>query len=228
MAATKKYSLSLRVGTYNLHHGKDVDFDMKIIANDILSLSLDIVGIQEADEGVHRSNGIYTMKQLASYTGYNALHFKTINYGGGEYGIGILSRYPIVSYESIPLDSGKLEPRVLSHAVVHVSGQTIDFFNTHLTHNSKPIQLRQFEQIASILSSYKTYILTGDFNTSDLSAFSPLPNASLVNLGQFKSFPETSDAIDNICYSDVFSLISSGMLEENHSDHRAVYAELKR
>ena len=104
--------LTLRIGSYNIANGRQVAHAMRVIAEDILTQDLDIVGIQEVDRFAKRSGYIDTMKLLSKYTGYEYYYYtKTINIAGdeakygqqGEYGTGILSKYPILESESTML-----------------------------------------------------------------------------------------------------------------------------
>ena len=219
---------TLRVGSYNIKHGADVALDMSVIAKDITELSLDIVGFQEIDQKTSRVNGLDTMKALSEASGYEYYAFaKAINYKGGEYGTGILSRYPIVEFEVIKLNSGSEEQRCVGHAVINVDGVLFDFFNTHLSFESLELRTGQYKQLAELLAKCETYILTGDFNTANMTEFDVLPDATLVNNGKYGTFPSSGNAIDNIVISKDWNIIDSGMGPQGHSDHILLWAELK-
>lgn len=219
---------TLRVGSYNIKHGGDVSLDMSIIAKDVTDLSLDIIGFQEIDQKTSRVGGLDTMKALSDASGYEYYAFaKAINYKGGEYGTGILSRYPIVEFEVIKLDSGSEEQRCVGHAVIDVNGVLFDFFNTHLSFESLDLRTGQYKQLAELLAKCETYILTGDFNTAVMTEFDVLPDATLVNNGKYGTFPSSGKAIDNIVISKDWNVVDSGMGPKGHSDHILLWAELK-
>ena len=219
---------TLRVASYNIKHGGDVGLDMSVIAADITALSLDIVGLQEIDQLTSRVNGLDTMKALSDASGYQYYAFaKAISYKGGEYGTGVLSRYPIVSFEVIKLESGDKEQRCVGHAVIDVDGVLFDFFNTHLSFESLELRRGQFAHLATLLGDCETYILTGDFNTADMTEFDVLPDVTLVNSGKFGTFPSSGKAIDNIAISRDWNVVSADMGPLGHSDHRMLWAELK-
>ena len=219
---------TLRVGSYNIKHGGDVSLDMSIIAKDVTDLSLDIIGFQEIDQKTSRVGGLDTMKALSDASGYEYYAFaKAINYKGGEYGTGILSRYPIVEFEVIKLDSGSEEQRCVGHAVIDVDGVLFDFFNTHLSFESLDLRTKQYKQLSELLAKCETYILTGDFNTANMTEFDVLPDATLVNNGKFGTFPSSGNAIDNIVISKDWNIVDSGMGPKGHSDHNLLWAELK-
>ncbi len=218
---------TLRVASYNIKHGGDVGLDMSVIAKDITERSVDIVGLQEIDQLTSRVNGLDTMKALSEATGYEYYAFaKAIDYKGGEYGTAVLSRYPIVSFEVIRLESGNKEQRCVGHAVIDVDGVLFDFFNTHLSYESLELRQGQFAQLAALLADCETYILTGDFNTADFTEFDVLPGATLANTGKFNTY-DSKSAIDNIVISPDWTVTNINMGPAGHSDHRMLWAELK-
>ena len=124
----------LRFGSYNIKHGGDAGLDMSKLAKNIRAADLGIVGLQEVDQLTTRVNNINTMKRLSNHTGYDYYaFFKAIDFKGGEYGVGILSKYPILETERIELSSGKEEKRVLGRAKIDVNGLTVNFFVTHIS-----------------------------------------------------------------------------------------------
>lgn len=219
---------TLRVGSYNIRHGGDVALDMSVIAADIKALKLDVVGLQEVDQLTERVGGLDTMKALSEASGYQYYAFAhAINYRGGEYGTAILSRYPIDSFEVIPLESGTLEKRSAGHAIIDVDGVKFDFFNTHLSHENAGIRAGQIAQLAPILAECETYIVTGDFNTSSIAEFSAWSEATFVNRGKYPTFTPSASSIDNIMLAGGWSAVEVGMGPEGHSDHCMLWAELR-
>lgn len=218
----------LRVASYNIRHGTDVDMNMQVLADDITGLNIDVVGLQEIDQNAKRSGYIDTMKLLSEASGMEYYAFaKGIPLGTGEYGTGILSRWPIVAFEMVPLESGKHEQRSIGHAVLDVNGTHVHFFNTHLSYESKEVRTKQFAQIAELLPKDEPWLLTGDFNTDDFAEFAVLNYASLLNRpdNQLGSFYSSSSAIDNIVMSAGWSVIDDGMLEVKHSDHYMIWCD---
>lgn len=219
--------LTLRVGSYNIHHGSDVGLDMTIIARDITELELDVVGFQEIDFKTTRTGGIDTMKELSEASGYEYYSFaRAIDYKGGQYGTGILSRYPIESFEVISLAGLGGEDRSVGHAVLNINGVKLDFFNTHLDYELLSRRSTQIERIAPYLAECEAYIVTGDFNTADIGEFAVWDGAGFVNNNTYATFPKSGKAIDNIIFSPDWSVVKSGMGPQGHSDHRLLWAEL--
>lgn len=223
-------AFSLRIGTYNIKNGSMVEYDMSMLASDITALDLDVVGLQEVDRGTERAGGLDTLKLLAEAAEYPYYRFaKAIDYQGGAYGTAILSRYPITDFEVIPLETDEgIERRSLSHAILEINDVQVDFFNTHLSYESKSLRSKQFTTIAEKTEECSAMILTGDFNTDKLLEFWRLQNVRFVNRGEYGTLGSIEDgaAIDNIILSQSWQIMDAGMVRSNHSDHKLLWAEI--
>lgn len=220
--------MQVNFGSYNIKHGADATFHMELIGKNITEKKLDIVGLQEVDQKVTRSLRIDTMKLLSEATGYKYYaFFKAIPLQGGEYGVAILSKYPILETELYMLESGSNEQRVLGRAAIDIEGETVQFFVTHLSYESLSLRQTQFEQVKDILSSFDNFVLTGDFNTADFKEFEVLKDAALVNNSEYSvpTFPKRMSAIDNIVYSkNCWSFDKPMTVTDSFSDHYMLYA----
>ena len=225
----EEVKMTLRIGSYNIKHAADASLNLKTIAKVITDANLDIVGIQEVDYRTKRSNGIDQPRMLADAAGMPYYVFvRGIDYQGGEYGTLILSKYPIVSSEVIPLESWDKEGRALGHAVIDVNGFQFDFFNTHLSYEDTSLRKLQFFEVSEKTDLYKNFILTGDFNTADFTEFTIL-GGNLINNNtrKYPTFPGGNSAIDNIVYTDAFKEIASGTVTKSYSDHYMLWAEFE-
>src|SRR5574344_1516954 len=119
---------SKRVMSYNVHgvRGMDGKTDYDRIAQVIMNQNPDFVAIQELDSCCERSGKVYQLEELAKRTRLYPIYGGSINFQGGKYGIGILSKEKALGYKRIPLP-GK-EPRSLLIAEY----KTIVFCDTHL------------------------------------------------------------------------------------------------
>lgn len=219
--------IKLNIGSYNIANGGYAGHDMKLLADDILSRDLDIVGLQEVDIGTGRVNGADTLKELSDFTGYKyAVFFKTIDFWGGDYGIAILSKYPIVETKRIEIDSEIHEQRVLGMAKIEVCGKIISFFATHLSWEDDDLRVRQIGFLNSVVSVEENFILTGDFNCKSLAEFNGFTDAGWVNTVAAPIITCGKDeCIDNIVYSKKdWEFSEAQILDNGHSDHRMLYA----
>jgi endonuclease/exonuclease/phosphatase family metal-dependent hydrolase len=222
-------NVKLRFASYNIYHGGKAGYDMSKIAKNIIDNEIDVVGIQEVDRMTARSGGIDILIELSRATGYeHYAFFKTMSFDGGEYGTAILSRYPILESEKIFLESGNSEQRALGRATVDVGGRRISFFVTHLTFDSENIRKGQLVQLTELLKGEEAFVLSGDFNTSDLGALDECLGVSRINKKDAPTvtFPEDEIAIDNIVYSNrIWRFGDINTVTDSYSDHYMIWAE---
>ena len=98
---------NLRVMSYNVHHCRGIDnkIDYKRIADVINRVAPDFVALQELDSATTRNNGKVCIDELARETGMHASYASAIYFGGGSYGIGILSKEKPIKTAVVPLAS---------------------------------------------------------------------------------------------------------------------------
>jgi endonuclease/exonuclease/phosphatase family metal-dependent hydrolase len=128
---------TVRVLTYNIHHGEGTDgqFDLPRLAAVMKSAEPDLVALQEVDEGTERASGVHQLAELGRLTGMYAAFGKAMDFQGGNYGVGALSRWPILREENHPLPgSPDREPRTALTVEVKMgeSGPLLQFTCTHL------------------------------------------------------------------------------------------------
>ncbi len=166
---------SIKVMSYNVHHcnppAKPGVIDIDAIAAVINAVKPDVVGLQEIDVKTGRSGKeINQAQELAKKTNMHFFFGRAIDHDGGEYGVAILSKFPLSEAKVYPLTSLpdiKGEPRVLLTAkLVLPSGKLIRFANTHLDAERNPAnKLAQIRDINAIALKEKLpFIVVGDFN----------------------------------------------------------------
>ncbi len=165
----------LKVMTYNTHHCSppaktEFDIDMEAIANVIKAESPDLVALQELDVNTTRSGiSLNQAAELARLTGMNYYFAKALDYRGGEYGVGILSRFPILesNKQLLPKKEGIAgEQRAIAWVTVEIEdGKKIIFASTHF--DVAEHRLVQAQKVQEIFKD-ATYpvVLGGDFNDS--------------------------------------------------------------
>jgi endonuclease/exonuclease/phosphatase family metal-dependent hydrolase len=162
----------LRVMTYNIHHceGTDGKIDIERIAGIIRKSGCDLVALQEVDRGTVRCNKVDQLAELARLTNLHPYFGKAIDFGGGEYGVAILSRFPAVSQRTVKLPSSpQREQRVALHIVVQPESlPALEFVCTHLDHSSGENDRKQqnAELVKQFGATERPVILAGDFNST--------------------------------------------------------------
>lgn len=218
---------ALVVGSWNIKRGNG---QLELQGRLVETQQLDILALQE----VYRNGG--TTDNLASLRTKDMQHMRfaqAIGYsGGGQYGVGLLSRYEMEEPSTVKLESGSYEQRVLQRAVVTVDGKQVSLYNTHLSYNSTALRRKQFAQILEALESdpnpYR--ILFGDFNAA-ASEFAQLRGYTVVNTADtlFYNYAGAllaKNEIDNIVVSDNITVLNARMVETGSSDHRPLIAYL--
>ena len=196
-----------------------------------------VAGVQEVDVFTSRNN--YDMMQEfvnQGYFGYS--HFqKAIDYGGGEYGVGIVSQNELSgkSGASLPSLPG-IEGRAYARAEFEKDGKTIAIYSTHLSYENSDIRRQQIETIINAMDADPTpyKILTGDFNTGDSnSEFYPfLRNYNIANGKDdvwLETIGDTAEGsrreIDNIITTRNIKINTVETVNEGLSDHYMLYAQ---
>src|SRR5438132_10415788 len=100
-AAPPASTHTIRVMTYNIHVGIGMDkkLDLARIAGVINAHHPDLVGLQEVDRGVTRTGRVDEIAELAKLTRMNYDFAFNLRYQGGQYGVAILSRFPIMAID---------------------------------------------------------------------------------------------------------------------------------
>jgi endonuclease/exonuclease/phosphatase family metal-dependent hydrolase len=100
----------------------------------------DVALLQEVDRRTERSGRIDQVAELERLTGMGGAFGRTLDYQGGEYGIAILSRWPVVRDTLVHLvvsppqqrAGGSYEPRGALVTVIARGTDTLRVLNTHL------------------------------------------------------------------------------------------------
>lgn len=158
----------LTVVSYNIRHGAGVDdvIDLPRTAAVLRALSPDLIGLQEVDHRVRRSGGVAQADSLGALLGMRAAFGAFMPYQGGEYGLAILSRHPVVRATPVRLPDGN-EPRVALVADIALpAGDTITAINVHFDWvDNDTLRYAQARALTSVLDTLsRPWIILGDFN----------------------------------------------------------------
>ena len=215
---------TLKVMTYNVRHcaGTDLVLDYDRTAAVIVQQQPDVVALQELDSMTGRSEQRYQMGELASRTGYHPVFGAAIDYDGGKYGVGILTRETPLSTKRIPLPGD--EPRVL----LVVELQEYVMASTHLDLEKEP-RLASIPLIVEEAQRWqKPFLLAGDWNdTPDSELLQEMMKYFTILSGNDVSYPadEPQECLDYVAVfkdKSVEVLESIVIDEPEASDHRPV------
>ena len=226
---------TLAVMTYNLRFGELAS--MKQLADYISGQKPDIVALQECDWNTHRESvphqhDIQFVNELAFHTGMFGLYGKTINFSGGYYGIGLLSRFPVVGYERIllPNDSGRERRAMLVARIELPSKKILTVCCTHLDVSSPTLRRRQLDFISQHLKDCGPVVLAGDMNaTPEELEYMNVQWMDITDSSFTCPASEPSKKIDYIYVSpyDSFGLVDTQTMKDpGLSDHLPLKSEI--
>ena len=176
----------LRVASYNIRHGAGTDnrLDLERTAALLKNINPDIIGLQEVDKRAKRSDSVDQTAFLADAISMGHSAFGAfMDFQGGEYGLSILSKFPIEKAHEIRLPDGN-EPRVALACELKISDQqTIMAINVHFDWvENDAFRFAQASVVSTFISGLDIpYVLLGDFNdtpgsrTLDLLSKNTLP-----------------------------------------------------
>jgi endonuclease/exonuclease/phosphatase family metal-dependent hydrolase len=225
-----------RVVTYNIKHGRGMDgkLDLDRTAEAIRKLAPDLVALQEVDLRCGRSGGVDQMAALGKTLGMHHAFGKFMDFDGGEYGLGILSKHPILRSKPHRLPDGA-EPRCALEVEVEIAGRRVSFVCIHLDWTSEELRLAQAKALVEKLADRKHPVfLLGDFNAPRDSDSHRLLTAQWTALGRpgaANTFPSDAPGkeIDFILVpkGSPWEKLASEVIDDRlTSDHRPVLAEL--
>ncbi len=162
---------TIKVLTFNILHGATMNGDgnLDVIAQVILDLNPDLVALQEVDVRTGRVGGRDLATDLGQRTRLHPLFARAMVFDGGEYGVGILSRYSFQSTRARALPfTGENEPRAALEAVVELPcGQLLAFIATHLDNASAEDRAAQARMVNQEFGKGTLpRLLAGDFNAT--------------------------------------------------------------
>ncbi|MBO9155105.1 endonuclease/exonuclease/phosphatase family protein [Chitinophaga sp. GCM10012297] len=231
----------IKVLSYNIHHGENMQgkLDIQGIATVILAVNPDLVALQEVDSSTSRVNKADQLKELAAITGMYVYFGKAMEYDGGGFGNGILSRYPIEKTQSIalPAKGEGSEPRNAAMVTVKLPGDSLlRFVSAHLDHLDDPAdRLAQVNIILqhTLAQPAVPLIVAGDMNalpaSKEIGILKQHFTDATEKLGPTWPADKPEQKIDYVfLYNKThWHVMSSQVLEETvASDHRPVIAEV--
>lgn len=225
----------LRIVTYNIHHGaphNSAEISLESIAAVVLKSEASLVAIQEMDRFTKRSGNVDQVAELARLLNMEAYFSKSIDHEGGEYGVALFSKYPLVATQRFDLPMAIAgEQRSLALAKVKLPDSKEFYFgSTHLDLNvpNRKAQAQRLKEIERSLDA--PLMIGGDFNAVSKDEEMILLRESFSISCADAGCPFTSPAhnprraidffVYNSKFADMFRFKSSeAMVGEMASDH---------
>lgn len=164
--------LTLRILSYNIHHGEGVDgkLDLARIAAVIKAEKPDLVALQEVDQKTKRTKSVDQPAELARLTEMEVVFGGNIRLQGGEYGNALLSKHPIKRHQNHLLPNiDRSEQRGVLEVELELPGvkQPLLFLATHFDYRGDDHErIASAHQINDMVKKVadRSAILAGDLN----------------------------------------------------------------
>ena len=224
---------TLKLMSYNIKNANGMDnvCNFQRIANVINNTSPDVVAIQEVDSMTNRSGQKYVLGEIAERTQMHGYFAPAIDYDGGKYGIGLLTKQVPLRLQTLPLP-GREEARTL------ILAEFADYIYccTHMSLTEED-RMKSLELVKAFTSSStKPLFLAGDMNAEPESGFIKKLQKDFQILSNPKQHtfpaPDPKETIDYIAtlkqHAKGFAGISAKVINEPMaSDHRPILVELR-
>lgn len=224
---------TLKLMSYNIKNANGMDnvCNFQRIANVINNASPDVVAIQEVDSMTNRSGQKYVLGEIADRTQMHGYFAPAIDYDGGKYGIGLLTKLVPLRLQTLPLP-GREEARTL------ILAEFTDYIYccTHMSLTEED-RMKSLELVKAFTSSStKPLFLAGDMNAEPESGFIKELQKDFQILSNPKQHtfpaPDPKETIDYIATlkqnAKGFAVISAKVINEPMaSDHRPILVELR-
>ena len=224
---------TLKLMSYNIKNANGMDnvCNFQRIANVINNASPDVVAIQEVDSMTNRSGQKYVLGEIADRTQMHGYFAPAIDYDGGKYGIGLLTKQVPLRLQTLPLP-GREEARTL------ILAEFADYIYccTHMSLTEED-RMKSLELVKAFTSSStKPLFLAGDMNAEPESGFIKKLQKDFQILSNPKQHtfpaPDPKETIDYIATlkqnAKGFAVISAKVINEPMaSDHRPILVELR-
>jgi endonuclease/exonuclease/phosphatase family metal-dependent hydrolase len=216
----------VRVVTYNMQAGER---GLDGLVTTLKDADADIIALEEVDRGTRRSGKVDQPSRLAAALGMKSTFVPHFNYHGGEYGLALLSRWPIVRAERVKVKGSQLS---LLDATLKAPGGELRVVVVHFTRANDEVKLLEAQAAyALVKDESRPALVLGDMNTRTGSEVYSLFAASLQDSCEAKAEPTwSSDSpfirIDYVWASKAFAVDACQTLASTASDHLPVRAVL--
>ncbi|MEG1545533.1 MAG: endonuclease/exonuclease/phosphatase family protein, partial [Tannerellaceae bacterium] len=153
---------SLRIMSYNVRNCKGLDevTDYQRVADVMNRVAPDVIAVQELDSVTERNKHVYTLRELAERTLMHYIYGAAIDYQGGKYGIGILSKEKPLNHRTLKLP-GREESRLL--LIAEFQDYVVCCTHFSLTEEDQALSVPLIKE--ALRGINKPVFLTGDMNS---------------------------------------------------------------
>jgi endonuclease/exonuclease/phosphatase family metal-dependent hydrolase len=220
-----------RVATWNIRAARLAPVDA--IAAELQAMQADVVALQEVDVRMRRTGFVDEPVALATSLRFHHVFAASIKWDEGDYGLAVLSRWPLVEVRRHRLDQrAAAEPRIILEVTVCVGGQPLHLFNHHAD-GQVASRDATFAELRGIVQPHIGHgiLVLGDFNEhSDAPGVRRLIDAGLVDLAAELDVNTADNGRIDYILADtpMFRRASHARVwPTDKSDHNAVLVDLE-
>ncbi|MDH6357088.1 endonuclease/exonuclease/phosphatase family protein [Parabacteroides sp. PF5-9] len=226
-------SATLRILSYNIRNGRGMDgrVDYDRVAQVIMQAEPTVVALQEVDSMTARSGQTDVLRELAERVLMYRTYGPAIDFDGGKYGVGVLSKEKPLNSYTIKLP-GREEQRVL--LIVEFERYILGCTHLSLTEEDRMYSLDLIRREA--MGTAKPFFIAGDLNARPDSPFiqQMSEDFGLLTNPEQPTFPspDPQNCIDYIGFykksATTPTLLFNQVVDEPlASDHRPILAEVR-
>lgn len=220
-----------RIATWNIRAARSAPLDA--IAGELKGMQADVIALQEVDVRTRRTGFVDEPAVLAAALGFHYVFAASIKWDDGDYGLAVLSRWPMTEVWRHRLDATEAgEPRIVLEATLCADGRPLRVFNHHADGRvaSRDAGFGELRRLVQADMGHGVLVL-GDFNEHpDGPGVRGLVDAGLVDLGAERNV-DTFDGgrIDYLLADGPLARLTSNaqVWHTDKSDHHAVLADLE-
>lgn len=232
--------MKLKAMTYNIFSGKNLyrDLNLEHAASVIRQVQADFVTLNEVRRHTSDIGPVDQANEMGRLTGYYPVFAKTLDILGGEYGIALLSRLPVLNSQVFHIPDAErtgdyhYEHRCILRCELKWNDQPITVFCTHF--GLAPAEQENAVCLALALIEKETnpVLFMGDLNAEpDTPEVKPLFEA-LADASEGKgilTFPSDTPKIkiDHILCKGGWRVLDVRSMDTQESDHRPLMADLE-
>jgi endonuclease/exonuclease/phosphatase family metal-dependent hydrolase len=227
-AVTPKRS---RIATWNIRAARSASVDA--IAAELRAMQADVIALQEVDVRMRRTGFVDEPAALAAVLGFHYVFAASIKWDEGDYGLAVLSRFPLTHVRRHRLDATEAgEPRIVLEVTICADGRPLRVFNHHADGRVASRKAGFAELTALVRADVgRGVVVLGDFNEhADAPGVRGLIDAGLVDLGAERNV-DTSDngRIDYVLADGPLARFTQAarVWPTDKSDHHAVLADFE-
>ena len=225
---------SLRVATYNIHQGFDLQGmpSLERIAEVVESERPDVIALQEVPRGWVVNGSVDALGWLEQRL---RMHSAWGPAADPFWGNALLSRFPIVKVENRPMPNNDVLNLARAYLLVtiDVDGQLVQIVATHLHHVGSEARHRipQVNELITAVDWSQPSVLLGDLNAQPHHAEIRTLGENGLSLNQppVRTYPANRPRrqIDYVMATEDFTVLESYAVDTEASDHLPLFADLR-